>query len=186
MSVPEPCPFCAIGKNYPPSTVLSTEKLTSPSSPVPPPEDATHIVLSTPGTIAFLDRLPLTKYHTLVVPRNHYEQLTDFPPSVAADVGRHLPLICRAVVEVSGADGFNVVQNNGVSAGQVVPHAHFHVIPRFRESSSSSMFGIYDFGSLLTAGKGMREELGDEEGIELSQRMRKIIEREMHKEKAKL
>jgi diadenosine tetraphosphate (Ap4A) HIT family hydrolase len=186
MSVPEPCPFCAIGKNYPPSTSPSTEKPTSPSSPVPALNDATHIVLSTPGTIAFLDRLPLTRCHTLVIPRDHYELLTDFPSSVAADVGRHLPLICRAVVEVSGADGFNVVQNNGVSAGQIVPHAHFHVVPRFREASSSSMFGKYERRSGLIAGKGVRQELDDEEGIELSQRMRDVIDREIHKEKAKL
>jgi diadenosine tetraphosphate (Ap4A) HIT family hydrolase len=59
-------------------------------------------------------------------------------------------------MKVSGADGFNVVQNNGtlislfllagvmvgVSAGQIVPHSHFHIVPRFREASSASMFGM--------------------------------------------
>jgi histidine triad (HIT) family protein len=135
----EDCPFCAIGKKYPPSTYVADS------------EDPTYIVLAAAGTIAFLDRLPLTKCHTLVIPRGHYELLSEFPSDVAADVGRALPIVCRAVLEVSGADAFNVVQNNGislrwlmvgVSAGQVVPHAHFHIVPRFREHNSASMFGM--------------------------------------------
>lgn len=43
---------------------------------------------------------------------------------------RELPRLAKAVMEATGADGYNIVQNNGKAAGQMVPHAHFHVIPR--------------------------------------------------------
>ena len=63
----------------------------------------------------------------------------------------------------------------GISAGQVVAHAHFHVVPRFREFTSASMFG-----------KGERRELDEDEGMELSKRMRDVAEREMKKRDTKL
>ena len=63
----------------------------------------------------------------------------------------------------------------GISAGQVVPHAHFHVVPRFREFTSASMFG-----------KGQRRELDEDEGIELSRRLSEITERETKKRDTKL
>ena len=96
------CPFCTINKKYPLS-------MKSPANT----QDPTHIVLTTPDVIAFLDQLPLTACHTLVIPRGHYEMLSDIPPDVAAELGRVLPRVCRAVLQVSGADAFNVVQNNG-------------------------------------------------------------------------
>lgn len=52
------------------------------------------------------------------------------PPEVAANVLRELPRLAKAVKAATGCDGVNIVQNNGAAAGQVVPHAHFHVIPR--------------------------------------------------------
>jgi diadenosine tetraphosphate (Ap4A) HIT family hydrolase len=99
------CPFCAIVKTYP----HPANNITAPDS-----DSTAHIVLSTPQVLAFLDRLPLTKCHTIIIPREHYELLTDIPPEYAAEVGRALPVVSRAVIEVSGADGFNVVQNNGI------------------------------------------------------------------------
>ena len=102
----EDCPFCAIVKKYP-NLIHDT--------PTPDAENATYVVLSTPRTLAFLDQLPLTKCHTLLIPREHYELLSDVPSESAAELGRVLPIVCRAVKEISGADGFNVVQNNGIS-----------------------------------------------------------------------
>ena len=98
------CPFCAIVKAYPHP---ADNSLPDDS------EDASHIVLSTPHVLAFLDRLPLTKCHTIIIPRAHFELLSDIPSTDAAELGRALPIVCRAVLEVTGADGFNVIQNNG-------------------------------------------------------------------------
>ena len=52
------------------------------------------------------------------------------PPDVAANVLRELPRLAKAVQAATGCDGVNVIQNNLPAAGQVVMHAHFHVIPR--------------------------------------------------------
>ena len=103
-STEDDCPFCAIAKAYP--HPIQPERAVDPLS-------YSHIVASTPHTLAFLDRLPLTKCHTLLISRDHYQFLSDIPPDVAAELGRSLPVVCRAVMEVSGSDGFNVVQNNG-------------------------------------------------------------------------
>jgi len=103
----EDCPFCAIARNY-------RHPLSGSSDAPSNPDDVSYIVFSSPRTIAFLDRLPLTKCHTLIIPRGHYEYMSDIPPEDAAELGKALPIVCKAVLEVSGADGFNVVQNNGM------------------------------------------------------------------------
>lgn len=102
-STSDSCPFCEI-----------VQSLNSPKSNSTPYDEKPHIVLSTPHALAFLDRLPLTKGHTLLIPTNHYELLCDIPACEAAELGRVLPTLCRAVMKISGADAFNVVQNNGM------------------------------------------------------------------------
>ncbi len=85
--------------------------------------------------VAILDVNPLASGHLLVIPKVHVNQLVDLSDSVAADVGRLLPKLGRTLLKVTGAAGFNVLQNNGEVAGQVVNHVHFHLIPR-REGDS--------------------------------------------------
>lgn len=80
--------------------------------------------------LAFLDIAPLAPGHTLVVPKRQVERLHELTPDEAAEIGRQLPQIARRVIAVVGAPGYNVLQNNGSAAGQVVPHVHFHIIPR--------------------------------------------------------
>jgi histidine triad (HIT) family protein len=74
--------------------------------------------------------LPL-QGHALLIPKAPgYATIYDMPPDVAANVLRELPRLAKAVQAATGCDGVNIVQNNGGAAGQVVFHAHFHVIPR--------------------------------------------------------
>lgn len=80
--------------------------------------------------LAFLDIGPLTDGHLLLIPRNHYEQITDMPEADVAALAGHLPRLVKAVVRATGAAGCNVLQNNGKVSGQFVPHVHFHLIPR--------------------------------------------------------
>lgn len=82
-------------------------------------------------TLAFLDIAPVVKGHTLVIPKRHCNPITDTPPEVLAKTILTVRKIARAQVRALGADGLNVAQANGAVAGQVVPHIHFHVIPRF-------------------------------------------------------
>lgn len=81
-------------------------------------------------SIAFLDIAPVALCHALVVPKLHYESLAEMPASVVAAVMSSLPDIVKSVQEVSGVGGVNVLLNNGAVAGQVVPHVHWHIIPR--------------------------------------------------------
>ncbi len=81
--------------------------------------------------VAFLDIGPVNKGHTLVVPKAHYETLSELPPDLMARVGEALPKLAAAVVAAAQADGLNLHQSNGACAGQVIPHVHFHLIPRF-------------------------------------------------------
>lgn len=80
--------------------------------------------------LAFLDINPLAEGHTLVVPKQQVERLEDLDPEIAAEIARHLGPIARRVLAATGAQGYNVLQNNGSVSGQVVPHVHFHIIPR--------------------------------------------------------
>lgn len=80
--------------------------------------------------LAFMDIQPVNLGHVLVVPRAHYESLTDIPPSLAAhlfDVALQLAPVLRRVCH---ADDLNIVVNSGVAAGQNVFHYHVHLIPR--------------------------------------------------------
>jgi diadenosine tetraphosphate (Ap4A) HIT family hydrolase len=82
--------------------------------------------------IAFPDAFPVTQGHTLVVPRVHVESVFDLPQAVQTDLWI---LVARVRSQLAGdadVDGFTVGTNDGVAAGQTVPHAHIHVIPRRR------------------------------------------------------
>ena len=78
-----------------------------------------------------LDLGPASRGHALILPKNHYKDICDADRETA---GKLFPLAGRigaAMKKGMGADGFNVVQNNGASAGQTVFHLHVHVIPRY-------------------------------------------------------
>ncbi len=82
-------------------------------------------------SLAFLDINPINKGHTLVVPKDHYSEVSDLPSSVLHDMIDAVQKVADAVKKGVAADGINLGMNNGRAAGQVVFHAHMHVIPRF-------------------------------------------------------
>ena len=90
-----------------------------------------HIVFESPEMLAFLDIGPLADGHVLLVPREHYETIIDLSPELMAALAKTMRSLGEVLLEVTGAPGFNVLQNNGAVAGQVVNHVHFHLIPRF-------------------------------------------------------
>jgi histidine triad (HIT) family protein len=90
-----------------------------------------HRVFENDHVLAFLDIGPLSRGHLLVIPKEAKATLGELSDDAAADLGRVLPRLCRAVCESTGATSYNVLQNNGADAHQAVMHVHFHVIPRF-------------------------------------------------------
>jgi len=87
-----------------------------------------HVVLDDDVCLAFLDLRPLFPGHTLVVPRPHYETLTDVPPDLLGPLFTRVQRIAGAVEDGLGAAGSFVAMNNRIS--QSVPHLHVHVVPR--------------------------------------------------------
>jgi histidine triad (HIT) family protein len=85
--------------------------------------------------LAFLDVNPLSRGHTLVIPREPAETLDQLSPNAAAALGRALPRIAKAVLKATGATAYNVLQNNGVAAHQAVMHVHFHIIPKYDDGA---------------------------------------------------
>ncbi len=84
------------------------------------------------NVLAFMDIGPIAKGHVLVIPKKHSEMITDTESGVLADIMVVAKKVAQAQLDGMGADGVNITQANGTVAGQVVPHIHFHVIPRFK------------------------------------------------------
>jgi histidine triad (HIT) family protein len=94
-------------------------------------EIPSHKIYEDDFIIAILDIAPLSEGHTLVIPKEPARTIDELSDDHAAAVGRALPRIARAIKKVTGAQAYNILQNNGADAGQVVEHVHFHIIPRF-------------------------------------------------------
>lgn len=176
-STMDPCPFCSIAEENPPYT-------DSPTGTV---------FLSTDEVVAFLDIQPLvtSKAHILIIPRKHYTTLDKVDPQAAAQLGIALASVSKKLKEIlPSVEAFNVVQNNGVMAGQVVHHVHFHIVIRGRDLSEpsnartpyekaffekiSSAFKAQERLSYtaLVYGKGQREDLDDELAADLVSQLR--------------
>jgi histidine triad (HIT) family protein len=104
-------------------------------------------------TFAFLDVNPLSRGHTLVIPKAHHSRVADLPESVGdalfARAHRLAPLVESAV----DADGITVGVNDGEAAGQEVPHVHVHLVPRFEGDGAGAIHSL----------RWERPDLSDEE-----------------------
>ncbi|HEX5835157.1 MAG TPA: HIT family protein [Pyrinomonadaceae bacterium] len=96
------------------------------------------VVFEDDDTLAFLDHRPLFPGHTLLVPRDHYETLTDLPAKQVGPLFNNAQLLARAVESAMEAEGTFVAMNNRVS--QSVPHLHIHVVPRRRKDGLKGFF----------------------------------------------
>lgn len=84
-------------------------------------------------TIAFLDIQPVNPGHTLVIPKDHFENIYTTPVLTWARVQMTTQKVALAIKNSLDADGINLIMNNESAGGQVVPHAHVHIIPRHNE-----------------------------------------------------
>lgn len=90
-----------------------------------------NIVYKDDHFLAFLDIKPINCGHTLLIPKTHYENLYVLPDDVLSSIAPLIKKLAIAVKKGMNADGINIGMNNESTAGQVVPHAHIHIIPRF-------------------------------------------------------
>jgi len=103
----ENCIFCEIVKGDIPSTTIYEDKY----------------------TLAFLDITPVSRGHTLVIPKKHHQDIFDIPEDALNHIMVTVKKIAIALDKI--ADGINIGQNNKAAAGQDVFHIHFHVMPRY-------------------------------------------------------
>lgn len=126
----EDCIFCKIANGEIPSTTVY--------------EDEMFRVI--------LDLGPASRGHALILPKEHFKDVCELDEKTAAKI---LPLgakIGAGMKKGLGCTGFNLVQNNGISAGQTVFHFHMHIIPRYEDGPNMVSW---------TPGKAEPEELAD-------------------------
>ena len=109
------CIFCKIAAHVIPSRILF--------------EDDNFMVI--------LDQFPSSLGHTLVIPKNHCENIFDIPEDTAAGLQRLVVKAAKALRDSLGTHNINILQNNGPLAGQTVFHYHVHIIPRYDGDSVS-------------------------------------------------
>ncbi len=98
-----------------------------------------HKVYEDEYVLAFLDVSPLSNGHTLVIPKQCVASLHELSDESAAALGIALVKISKAILKVTGATAYNVLQNNGKIAHQAVFHVHFHIIPSYEANDGLAL-----------------------------------------------
>lgn len=114
------CIFCKIGKG----------------------EISAHKVYEDSKVLAFLDVKPHSKGHTVIIPKAHGETVFDFSDKQLQELIVAVRKTMSRIKEALQPDGFNVGWNHNTAAGQVVPHLHVHVMPRYLGDGGGSMHSI--------------------------------------------
>jgi histidine triad (HIT) family protein len=89
--------------------------------------------------LAFLDISQVSKGHTLVIPKDHKENVYELTPEIAQEIFKVVPQISNSIKEQFSPVGLNLLNNNGEHAGQAVFHYHLHIIPRYGKGDG---FGV--------------------------------------------
>ncbi len=109
-----------------------------------------HFVCEDADTFVFMDIMPRSDGHTLVIPKHPVRNILDAPPSVLAPLIHMTQKVAIAAKQAFGADGMTVTQVSEPAGGQVVFHLHFHVIPRY-EGVALRSGGVMADGAVVAA-----------------------------------
>ncbi|KAK9466208.1 HIT-like domain-containing protein [Lipomyces arxii] len=187
------CVFCSICDSVPAYTPTPSSQ-----AQYPPSFETHNIILSTSTYLAFLDFQPLVSsiYHVLLIPRRHVVRLSELVDLLEerTQLGGILALLSRALCECfDDVEDFNIVQNNGPAAGQIVPHAHFHVIARSSSLNTQEIQTIEPDNTqerlrfqLLIYGKGPRQDLDGDAATKVCHRLRSYMYKHLPKVLSKL
>lgn len=94
-------------------------------------EIPSHKVYEDNETLAFMDVMPQSYGHTLVIPKTGSRNLLDADPQILSTLMQRTQIIAQAVKSATDADGIRIAQYNEPAAGQTVFHLHFHIIPMY-------------------------------------------------------
>ena len=92
--------------------------------------------------IAFLDKYPFFKGHTLIVPKNHYQDITELPDNIASQILVVGKKLVKVFIKTYNPEGFNFFQAHGRIAGQSVMHYHMHLLPRYAGGPSGGLTSL--------------------------------------------
>lgn len=110
-----------------------------------------HKIYEDEHTFAFLDIMPRSKGHSLVIPKTPAISLLDIEPDNLCTLMRTVHKLAPVVVEAMDADGFVIQQFNGAVAGQMVFHIHFHIVPRYVDVPLKHAASDMEQDGILTA-----------------------------------
>jgi histidine triad (HIT) family protein len=131
------CPFCKIVLGEAPASVVY--------------EDS--------AILAFMDLNPANSGHTLIIPKEHWENIYEIPEKTLIKIAPIIKRTCTAVKKATGCEGISILQLNGKAAGQVVMHYHVHVIPRFSGDIMSKTPGAIIKYHKLSPERGQLDEI---------------------------
>jgi len=118
-------------------------------------------IMETDKSLAFLDAFPLTKGHSLVIPKTHYEKMQNMTPEDNADLFETVRQVTSKIDNIAGAELLAI--HNGEESGQEIPHVHVHIIPRRKGDSAGPVHSMFknrptlsdqEFNGLLKQIKG--------------------------------
>jgi histidine triad (HIT) family protein len=95
-----------------------------------------HFLYEDNSHVAILDKYPIDVGHSLVIPKEHHEKITDMTTEDVGNAFSIVPKIAKAILDATCADAFSLGQNNGLAAKQIVPHVHIHIIPRYNNKGT--------------------------------------------------
>lgn len=92
-------------------------------------------VLENSDFIAIMDKYPINRGHTLVLPKDHHESIFTMADDQVGKLFSTVSFLSKGIIKALNAKGLNIGQNNGKAANQIVPHVHVHIIPRYSYDS---------------------------------------------------
>lgn len=95
-----------------------------------------HFIYEDEQHVAFLDKYPIDVGHSLVIPKNHHERITEMNADSVGALFMVVQKVAKAILSATDADAFSLGQNNGRAAKQIIPHVHVHIIPRYNHKGT--------------------------------------------------
>ena len=125
-----------------------------------------EIIFENEKYIAFLDINPINYGHTLVIPKSHHDNFLTIPATELEEMTKLTQYLAGSVKRALKSDGFNIISNNGMSAGQSVFHFHYHIIPRYEKDFQLRPRTIeYKDSEIESYAEKIREVISKYEGL---------------------
>ena len=107
--------------------------------------------------LAFLDINPKTRGHVLIIPKNHFENIYGLPVETWCHMNIASQKMAIALKSSLSSDGVNIIMNNESTAGQIIFHAHIHIIPRYNDFNENKY--TYITGEMEEVAESIKKEL---------------------------